>query len=291
MTPPTGRFAPTPSGPLHFGSVVAAVGSFLHARAAGGRWLLRIDDLDGPRAVAGAADAILRTLSALALTWDGPVVYQSRRGSAYREALAALAQRVPVFACRCTRSQLGPGPYPGTCRGFPAQAGFALRVEVDQRHITIADGLQGRYCECLAESCGDFVVLRADGIPAYHLAVVVDDAWSGVDTVVRGADLLASTPRQVYLQQALGLPTPAYLHLPVVVDRAGDKLSKQTHAHAVRPEHAADALFHALRFLGLAPPADACGEAPAALLDWALPQWPPASFDPRARPYRWTPRT
>ncbi len=289
MTPPTGRYAPTPSGPLHFGSVVAAVGSYLSARAAGGRWLLRIDDLDGPRVAADAADEILRTLAALALNWDGAVVYQSTRSEAYREALAELGRRAHLFGCRCTRSQLGSGAYPGTCRARSPQPGLAWRIEVNSQLITIADGLQGHYRECLAETVGDFVVQRADGIAAYHLAVVVDDAWSGVDSVVRGADLLASTPRQVYLQQALGLPTPAYLHLPVVVDASGEKLSKQTHAPPVRPEHAADALFHALCFLGLNPPMEALGETPATLLQWALPKWSTVNLDPRARTYRWRP--
>ncbi len=282
-----GRFAPSPTGPLHFGSVVAALASWLSARAKGGRWLLRIDDLDPPREVEGAAATILRTLEALALEWDGAVVYQSRRGTAYAAALERLQDAGQIFPCACTRRQVGPGPYPGTCRnGLPAGVrGRALRVRVDDTPVVIADAVQGRFEACLARTCGDFVVRRADGLVAYHLAVVVDDAAAGVTDVVRGLDLLDSTPRQVWLQRLLGLPTPAYAHLPVVLGRNGSKLSKQTGAAAVLPDSAPAALAAALDFLGLTPPPALVGALPGELLAWALPRWRLDLPGTAARPY------
>ena len=283
-----GRFAPSPSGPLHFGSVVTAVASFLDARAQGGRWLLRMDDLDPPRIEVDAAHHILATLEALALEWDGAVVYQSARGEAYAQALAQLLDQAQVYRCRCSRTDIGAGPYPGTCRqaGWSATtARLAWRVRVDDQAICIADCVQGEYLQRLAHHCGDFVVRRADGVYAYHLAAVVDDAWSGVTQVTRGSDLLESTPRQVHLQRLLGLPTPRYAHLPVVLDTNGDKLSKQTYAPAVDTTSAPRALFQALDFLGLAPPAALVGAAPAELLVWALPRWRLCTVAPAARPY------
>lgn len=281
-----GRFAPTPSGPLHFGSVVAALGSYLSARKVGGRWLLRVDDLDPPRVVPGATDAILAGLDALGLGWDGPVVYQSQRGEAYLAALGDLRRQGLIYACRCSRRRLGGGPYPGHCRELALpDTGHALRVRVDGATVCLADAVQGDCGGPLAADCGDFTVRRADGVFAYHLACVVDDAWQGVTEVVRGADLLASTPRQVHLQELLGLPTPRYAHLPVVVDASGSKLSKQTRAPAVVPTQAAAALFAAADFLGLAPPAELRGAPPAELLAWALPRWSVDALDGRARAY------
>lgn len=282
-----GRFAPTPSGPLHFGSVVAALGSFLDVRAAGGKWCVRIDDLDTPRVIPGAAATILATLEALGLAWDGPVVYQSQRAPAYAEALARLGARVRVFKCRCSRRELGEVPHPNTCREPMLGGTAALRVDVGSEVIEFVDVLQGRYRENLAETCGAFVVERADGIASYHLAVVVDDSSIGVDRIVRGADLLDSTARQIYLQRALGLPQPTYVHLPVVLDGSGAKLSKQTLAPAVTATNAATALFGAMEFLGLAPPAEARGEGVGALLDWAVARWSFGVVDRRARPYSW----
>ncbi|MEQ8659718.1 MAG: tRNA glutamyl-Q(34) synthetase GluQRS [Gammaproteobacteria bacterium] len=270
-----GRFAPSPTGPLHQGSVVAAVASWLDARARGGRWLLRIDDLDPPREVAGAADLIIETLRALGLEWDGEVVWQSRRGAAYSTALAALAAAGALFPCACTRAMVGAGPYPGTCRdGLPAgRRARTLRVRVDAAEIAFEDRVQGRYAQRLDVECGDFVVRRADGFIAYHLAVVVDDAAAGVTDVVRGVDLIDSTPRQIHLQRLLGLPTPRYAHIAVVRDARGVKLSKQAGAAAVPPAAAATALAAALAFLGLAPPAELAGAPVTTLLDWALPRW------------------
>lgn len=271
-----GRFAPSPSGPLHFGSVVAAMASYLDARARGGRWLLRIDDLDPPREVAGAADAILATLAALGLEWDGAVTYQSRRGAAYREALERLAASGASFPCACTRAMVGKGPYPGTCRNGlpPGRRARAVRVRVGDARIAFEDRWQGRQERCLATSSGDFVVRRADGLVAYHLAVVVDDAAAGVTDVVRGLDLLESTPQQIHLQHLLGLPTPSYGHFGVVLGRHGNKLSKQTRAPAVLADDAAQAAWAALDFLRLTPPADARGAPVAELLRWGVARWP-----------------
>lgn len=253
-----GRFAPSPTGPLHFGSLVAATASFLEARSRGGEWHVRIDDLDTGRTVAGAADDILRTLEAFGLHWDGPVVYQSARNAAYRDALQQLQTRGHLYACACSRREIAaaakPGVeglvYPGTCRERPPAHGRALRVRVDDIEISFHDRLQGPVSHRLAETHGDFVLRRADGLFAYQLAVVVDDAALEVTEIVRGADLLKSTPRQIHLQQLLGLPTPRYVHVPVAVDRGGIKLSKQSRAAPVNPRRPLDILPRVLRFLG-----------------------------------------
>ncbi len=261
--PYRGRFAPTPSGPLHFGSLVAALGSYLEARSHGGEWLLRIEDVDPPRVVAGAADAILRTLEAFGFEWDGPVVHQSRRLAAYRDALEHLIREGWVYPCTCSRKQITAaarrgvdGPvYPGHCRARRLGHGpAALRLRVPAARIVFDDALQGRVACDVAAECGDFVLQRADGVYTYQLAVVVDDAAQGITHVVRGADLLASTPRQIILQGLLGLPTPRYLHLPVVLDARGDKLSKQTLAQPIDPRTPLPALIAAWSFLGQRPP-------------------------------------
>ena len=286
MTAVVGRFAPSPTGPLHFGSVVSAVASYLDARAQGGRWLLRIDDLDPPRIEAGATHSILATLEALALEWDGAVLYQSTRGAAYAQALAQLQAAGMVYRCRWSRKEIGAGPYPGHCRHADLAGDdgrLAWRVRVDDEAIVVTDLLQGTYRQSLGSHCGDFVVRRADAVFAYHLAVIVDDAWSCVTQVTRGSDLLESTPRQIHLQRLLGLPTPRYAHLPVVLDTHGEKLSKQTYAPAVAPADAGRMLFHALAFLGCAPPPALRGAAPTELLAWALPRWRLAAIDPQAR--------
>jgi len=253
-----GRFAPSPTGPLHFGSLVAALASWLDARAAGGRWRVRIEDLDTPRALPGAADEILRTLERLGLGWDGPVVYQSRRAASYQAALESL----DTYWCGCTRREIadssvgrasdGAQIYPGTCRGglSPGKTPRALRLRTGAEEIAFTDRVQGRQRQILEREIGDFVLLRADGQFAYQLAVVVDDAEQGVSDVVRGADLLDSTPRQIYLQRRLGHPTPRYLHVPAAVNAAGEKLSKQTGARAVDTGRKGDELRHALAFLG-----------------------------------------
>ena len=282
-SPYVGRFAPSPTGPLHFGSLVAALGSFLEARTRGGRWLLRMEDVDEPRCSGRAADDILRTLDAFGFAWDGPVLVQSRRTARYREILDRLVMSGDVYPCACTRRELadaapavdGAAIYPGTCReGLPAaKAARAWRLRVDPTEIAFDDALQGRRCQQLARDVGDFVLLRADGYFAYQLAVVVDDADQGVTHVVRGADLLDSTPRQIFLQRRLGWPTPAYAHLPVVVNADGEKLSKQTRAPAIDAGNAAAVLVAALNFLGQAPPAGLAAAPVAEVWAWALAEW------------------
>ena len=275
-----GRFAPSPTGPLHFGSLVAALASYLDARAQGGRWLLRMEDVDRPREVPGAATSILDTLRACALYWDGSVMRQSTREPAYRAAFERLRDTGRVYPCACTRKEIadsriasdGTPIYPGTCRnGLPAgRSPRAWRLRVEAGRIEFVDRLQGRReCE-LASEAGDFVVLRADGLFAYQLAVVVDDAEQGVTDVVRGADLLESTARQLYLQRLLGYPTPRYLHVPVAVNAQGEKLSKQTRAAAIDDQHPLDALRRALAFLGQAIPA---ADTAAAMLALAAQSW------------------
>lgn len=267
----TGRFAPSPTGPLHLGSLIAAAASWLDARAAGGRWLVRIEDLDRPRCVPGAAGAILRALDRLGLHWDGEVLYQSRRLAHYRAALERLAPH--TYWCGCTRREIadsslglaadGAHIYPGTCRGGTARR-RALRLRTTMEPIAFVDRVQGRREQLLERDTGDFVLYRADGLFAYQLAVVVDDAAQGITDVVRGADLLDSTPRQIYLQRLLGLPTPRYLHVPVALDAAGEKLSKQMGAAPIEAD--AGALARALAFLG---------QPEAATLEEARREWNP----------------
>jgi glutamyl-Q tRNA(Asp) synthetase len=278
-----GRFAPSPTGPLHFGSLVAAAGSFLEARTRGGEWRLRMEDVDAPRCSRAAADEILRTLEACGFVWDGEVVWQSRRSEAYAMALERLKAAGRVFACACTRRELadsaiapdGAAIYPGTCReglaaGRPARA---WRLRVGDARIGFDDAIQGHIDSDLALDAGDFILLRADGLFAYQLAVVVDDAAAGITHVVRGADLLASTARQIFLQQCLGVPTPCYAHLPVAVNAAGEKLSKQTRAAPVDGSRPGPALFAALAFLGQLPPTELSGATPRELWAWAEAHW------------------
>jgi glutamyl-Q tRNA(Asp) synthetase len=276
--PVVGRFAPSPTGPLHFGSLIAAVGSYLQAKTRGGQWLLRIEDLDPPREVRGATDDILRTLERFGFQWDGAVLYQSTRSEAYVHALKQLGAQDLIYGCACTRRTLaglpesacGEAVYPGHCRAKPPTAG-ALRLRVDGAVIAFHDAVQGKQRQTLAECCGDFIVQRADGLFAYQLAVVVDDAFQGVTEVVRGADLLQQTPRQIHLQHRLGLPTPDYAHLPLAVNTRGEKLSKQTHAAPL--SEAVPALWRALDFLGQRPPVPLARATLAELWAWAHPHW------------------
>ncbi len=284
-SPYRGRFAPSPTGPLHVGSLLAAVGSYLQARAQGGAWHVRIEDLDPPRELPGAADAILRTLDALGLHWDGEVVYQSRRHEAYRAALEALEKTGALYPCACTRREIADssltgvdGPvYPGTCRAgiAPGRAARSWRVRTDSAPIVFTDRWQGRSERRLDLHSGDFVVRRADGLYAYQLAVVVDDAALGVTEVVRGIDLLESTSRQIHLQRLLGLPAPAYAHLPVVVNARQEKLSKQTGAAAIEANDALPLLYRVLTLLRQAPPAEALEGEMEALWRWAIAHWRP----------------
>lgn len=273
----SGRFAPSPTGPLHLGSLVAAVGSWLYARAAGVPWLVRIEDIDTPRVVPGSAEEILAALRRYALEWDGEVVWQSRRTQLYEKALGELRAKNLVYDCGCSRADLqraASAPlgreavYPGTCRdGIPAgKVPRAIRFRAPEGSIAFEDAILGRHEE---EVGGDFVVRRADGLFAYQLAVVVDDAEQGVTQVVRGADLLESTPRQIALQRALAYPTPSYAHLPLVLNPDGSKLSKREGAlplPALDEPRVRETLAAALRHLGLSVDAD----RPRAMLDAAL---------------------
>jgi glutamyl-Q tRNA(Asp) synthetase len=277
-----GRFAPTPSGPLHFGSLVAAVASYLEARRHGGEWLVRIDDLDPPRVAPGAADDILRTLAACGLTWDGEVVRQSRRSEAYHAALHQLRRDHLLYPCACSRRDIADsalagveGPvYPGTCRsGLTRQRpARALRLDTRDGSIAFEDALQGPVAQNIAADIGDFVLYRADRVFSYHLAVAIDDAQQGITDIVRGADLLPSTARQILLQRLLRLPTPRYAHLPIAVDQRGEKLSKQTGAAPVDAGNPLPALIKSVQFLGHSPP-QAAGGSREEFWRWAMAEW------------------
>jgi len=278
-----GRFAPSPTGPLHFGSLVAALGSCLEARSRGGEWLLRIEDVDEPRCPWPVAEDILRTLAACGFAWDGEVTWQSRRKERYRELLDHLQSIGRVYPCACTRREMadsqlaadGAHVYPGTCRDGlpPGRAARAWRLRIDDVNVGFDDALQGRIEQQVARDVGDFVLLRADGYFAYQLAVVADDADQGITHVVRGADLIDSTARQIFLQRCLGVPTPAYAHLPVVVNAAGEKLSKQTLAPPIDAVAPAPSLWAALCFLGQSPPPELARAAVAEVWAWALAHW------------------
>ncbi|HEU0282785.1 MAG TPA: tRNA glutamyl-Q(34) synthetase GluQRS [Gallionella sp.] len=292
-----GRFAPSPTGPLHFGSLVTAVGSYLEAKKHHGIWLLRMEDLDTPRCVAGAADDILRTLEAFGLYWDEAVLYQSQRTAAYQEALEQLKQTGMAYPCACTRREIADSAlfgiegqiYPGTCRAGIAtgRQARAWRVRTDglpsslvgEGIISFDDALQGRITQELRSEIGDFVVLRADGLFAYQLAAVVDDAFQGINHIVRGADLITSTARQIWLQRLLGYPTPNYMHLPIAVNAQGEKLSKQTLAAPVDRKNCSSTLLQALRFLRQNPPVELAGYEVGEILNWAVAHWDSTPLD------------
>ena len=287
-TPPPvyrGRFAPSPTGPLHFGSLIAALGSYLDARAQGGEWRVRIEDVDLPRCPPGMGDAILHTLEAFGFEWTGEVIWQSRRTEAYSAALETLKARGLAYACGCSRKEIadsatrpaidGGLAYPGTCRSglVPGRAARAWRLRVPAARIGFCDRLQGEVAQQLEDDVGDFVLLRADGLFAYQLAVTVDDQFQGISDIVRGADLLASTPRQLWLQDCLGAPRPRYAHLPVAANAAGEKLSKQTRAPAIEVATAPAALCAALRFLGQPVPDALASASLATVWEWAFAHW------------------
>ncbi|MFC4527698.1 tRNA glutamyl-Q(34) synthetase GluQRS [Dyella halodurans] len=273
-----GRFAPSPTGHLHFGSLVAAVGSWLCARYAGGQWLLRVEDIDPPREMPGSAESILAALPAFGLVADAPALFQSQRMAAYDQAFEQLKAANQVFPCWCSRNDLAGGLHlDGACLAPPAADRTpAWRLRVPDIDIGFDDALQGRQTQNLRSTAGDFVIRRVEGYYAYQLACVVDDAFQGVTQVVRGNDLLDSTPRQIFLQQCLGLPTPTYLHLPLALDAGGRKLSKTERAHPVDPTHPMPALRRALAFLDLAVPSDIV-EPGLALAD-ALDRFAPESL-------------
>lgn len=295
-TTPVGRFAPSPTGPLHFGTLLAALGSYLAARRAQGRWLLRIEDLDPPRVVPGAAAELIGLLERLGFEWDGEIVYQSRRTKRYREVLAQLCAEGVVFDCSCSRREIllsAPHPgeegpvYPGTCRQGPVgqRPERAQRLRVVDTEIRYHDAVFGRQRQHLPQAVGDFVLRRADGLFAYQLAVVVDDIDAGVTQVVRGADLLSSTPRQIYLYNCLRQAPPVYAHLPLVLGGDGGKLSKR-HGRVglVDANNGARAIYAALDFLGQRVPADLSGAPARELLDWGVANFTLAAIDTESRP-------
>lgn len=280
-----GRFAPSPTGPLHFGSLIAAVGSYLDAKHHHGEWLIRMEDLDRPRCSTAAAQDILRTLDRFGLRSDAPLLHQSSRDAAYETAFQALRRRDLVYPCCCTRKEIADSSqhgidgqvYPGSCRnGMPAgREGRAWRVLTNEQPVIFDDELQGHISQNLTEDVGDFVIKRADGLFAYQLAVVVDDAAQGITHVVRGCDLLASTPRQIHLQRLLDLPTPRYMHLPVATNQTGEKLSKQTLAHPVSTNTPVATTLLALRFLRQNPPEALQLGSLDEVLTWAIRHWQP----------------
>ena len=272
-----GRFAPSPTGPLHFGSVLAAVASYVDAKANQGLWLVRMEDLDPPREPEGAAEQILDQLNELGLVWDDEVLYQSRRLENYQKALTELQENQLCFRCDCTRPQIkAMGPvYDGTCRRRipPPEIEFAIRVKTGDTVITFEDLIQGSCRQNIGMDTGDFVIRRKDRLFAYQLAVVVDDEYQGITHVVRGFDLLESAPRQIYLQQLLHYTTPIYGHIPVVVNASGDKLSKQTFAPAADIQYSSQLIHQCLGFLGQAPPAAQLHADPQSQLQWAIEHW------------------
>ena len=291
--PYRGRFAPTPSGPLHFGSLVAALGSYLEARSRGGRWHVRVDDLDAPRVVPGAADAILRDLEHLGFQWDGPVVYQSRHHAGYHAALHELRKAGAAYPCSCSRKDIeqraafgSEGPiYPGWCRdGMAADRRARVwRMRVDRAAVAFDDGLLGAQCFDLARDAGDFPLYRADGIYSFHIASAIDEMQLDITDVVRGSDLLESSARQIYLLTRLNRRIPRYVHLPIAVDAMGAKLSKQTGATPIGTRRPAQTLTAVWRFLQQRTPNEL---AHASLEDWwafATSNWSLEAVGPRRR--------
>jgi glutamyl-Q tRNA(Asp) synthetase len=284
VSPYRGRFAPSPTGPLHFGSLVAAVGSYLQARQQNGEWLVRMEDLDPPREVPGADKLILNTLECYGFEWDGEVVIQSQRKEYYLNALDHLQQMGLLYRCGCSRKaiaergkQLGlpVGVYPGTCRANQAdiRQQHTLRLLTAGEPVEFSDAIQGKIKQDVAREVGDFVLRRADGLFAYQLAVVVDDAQQGITEIVRGSDLLDSTPRQILLQHYLDYPTPDYRHLPIAVNAEGLKLSKQTYAPALEQDNPLPMLYQALKFLGQQPPQEILEGELESFWRWATGHW------------------
>ncbi len=309
-----GRFAPSPTGPLHLGSLFTALASYLDARAHRGKWLLRIDDLDTPRNQPGSVPSILTTLETFGLHWDDSIYYQSQHLDDYAAYLGKLTEQGLTYRCECSRKTLAEllpsstqdqlnqahtanpeiaqqarllvaedhnqnqgdiNIYPGICRNktIPDNVPYATRIKTDERTVVIEDGLQGQVSHNLAQQDGDFILKRKDGIIAYQFAVVIDDHLQSVSHVMRGCDLLAETPKQIYLQQLLGFPTPAYQHVPILVDKQGHKLSKQTLATAVDTQLPNLVLFELLLWLKQNPPDDLIGATANELLDWAINHW------------------
>jgi glutamyl-Q tRNA(Asp) synthetase len=279
--PYRGRFAPSPTGNPHLGTLIAAVASFVQARKNNGEWLLRIEDVDTQRRVPGADDTLLKTLDQFGFEWDDAVVWQSSRTGLYQQALEQLIADERAFPCTCSRKLLAQtatelsGIYPGTCRTrkLPLQHEHAIRLRIADIAIRFVDAVAGEYSQSLARDCGDFVVKRRDGLFAYQLAVVVDDAQQGITEVVRGADLLDSTPRQIYLQRCLGYAEPAYLHLPLILDPHGRKLSKSEGSAELSPAKPGIGLYTALNHLGQHPLAELAQARTTDIWQWAVENW------------------
>jgi len=271
-----GRFAPSPTGPLHFGSLVAALASFLDARFNNGKWLVRIEDLDPPREQRGADLLILKALEKLSLTWDESILYQSQRLEAYEHALSQLNQDDRLYPCLCSRKKTGK-IYTNHCRFrtfSETPRPFAVRVVVESGTIVkFVDRVCGQQEEHLDETCGDFIVKRKDDLIAYQLAVSVDDEYQKITHVVRGADLLDSTFRQLHLQRQLSFQTPCYGHVSMITDQQGYKLSKQAHAPALDPDSASSSLYAALQALRQNPPAQLVSSRPEEIISWAIEHW------------------
>lgn len=273
-----GRFAPSPTGPVHFGTLIAAVGSYLQAKKNNGEWIIRMEDVDVTRKVEGSDTEILKTLEAFGFEWQGEIIYQTRRTEYYQYALEQLIEQSLVFPCTCSRKQLAATDsviYPGTCRHrrLPDKNEHAIRLIAADITIEFDDIVMGRQSQNMARQCGDFIIKRRDGLFAYQLAVVVDDAQQNITEVVRGSDLLDSTPRQIYLQQLLHYPTPSYCHLPLAVDAVGNKISKSEGATKVDIKNRAQQLSKVLVFLGQDPPADLADSSTDDIWSWAVKHW------------------
>jgi glutamyl-Q tRNA(Asp) synthetase len=280
-----GRFAPSPTGPLHYGSLLAAIASYAQARVSGGQWLVRIEDIDPPREQPGSDQLILRALERFGFEWDGEVVYQSSFATHHEALIQELLEAGQAYRCSCSRRDLADAPrgslgtiYPGNCRNGCSADEFAIRVLTDDSPIEFEDAIQGKVSQRLESESGDFVIKRRDGLVAYNFAVVVDDADQGITEVVRGVDLLDSTPRHIHLQRLMKLPTPAYMHIPVAVNPDGQKLSKLTGARAIDERRPGDLLFDALRALDQGPPDDLASAEPEYLWEWLFAHWNPGTL-------------
>ena len=273
---------------MHLGSLYTALAGYIDARSHQGKWLLRIDDIDTPRNVFGASDDILKTLERFGLNWDEGVYYQSRHSDLYRSHLQALETRRRIYPCTCSRKTLArfcgaknpPEFYPGICRNkkFPESSPHAIRILVENSNIEFFDSVQGRISRNLADEHGDFIIQRKDRIFAYQFAVVIDDHEQKINRIVRGADLLESTPRQIYLHRQLGFNQPAYMHIPVITDRHGNKLSKQTFARAIDKSNPGRVIFNLLELLRQSPPVELADYPLSEILNWGIEHWNPASL-------------
>lgn len=283
-----GRFAPSPTGPLHFGSLYTALASYLQARSQNGKWLVRIDDLDTARNVPGATESILKTLEKYGLYWDDRIYFQSQNTQTYQIAIAKLTSKQQLFRCVCTRKILAQhrrtnpkaAIYPGFCKdaNHSPHVVHALRIKANTTNISFTDALQGKITPCPANATDNFIVQRRDRVVAYQLAVVIDDYRQNITEVVRGYDLLGSTAKQIYLQQQLDLPTPNYMHVPIIVDARGNKLSKQTFARPIDDQNPGPILHEALRLLRQNPPEELRFASVAETLAWAVTYWKPTAL-------------